>query len=203
MTMNRRQLGASLLALALAGSALAQADNDAPVVGAPKIIEALSKDVVLDRPGNNGAPAGRRDASISLQVQFTFGSADLLPQGKRQLDQLAMALSDRALAHAAFELAGHTDGVGDAEANLRLSIERANSVKAYLTQAHGLSPQRLQTIGFGFSRLADPGNPAAAINRRVEVRRLRTGAVVAPQPVPVLTPAAPPAAGGRLVPTPR
>ena len=69
------------LALALAGGlareALAQDDN-APVVGAPKIIEALSKDVVLDRPGNNGAPAPRRDPSISLQVQFAFGSAQLL-----------------------------------------------------------------------------------------------------------------------------
>ena len=120
--MNRRQLGAGMLALALAGTALAQADDNAPVVGAPKIIEALSKDVVLDRPGTSGAPAPRRDPSISLQVQFAFGSADLLLQGRRQLDQLGLALSDRALAHAAFELAGHTDGVGDAESNLRLSI---------------------------------------------------------------------------------
>ena len=204
--MNRRHFGAGLMALALAASlareALAQDDN-APVVAAPKIIEALSKDVVLDRPGSSGAPAARRDPSISLQVQFAFGSAQLLLQGRSQLDQLGLALSDRALAHAAFELAGHTDAVGDAEANLRLSLERANSVKVYLMQAHGLSAQRLQTIGFGFSRLADPANPTAAINRRVEVRRLRTGAVIAPTPVPVVTPAAPPATGGRLVPTPK
>jgi outer membrane protein OmpA-like peptidoglycan-associated protein len=201
--MNRRQLGASVLALAMAGTALAQADDNAAVVGAPKIIEALSKDVVIDRPVNGATPSPRRDPTISLQVQFAFGSAELLPQGRRQLDQLGLALSDRALASAAFELAGHTDAVGDAESNLRLSIERANSVKLYLAQAHGLSAQRLQTIGFGFSRLANPANPTAAINRRVEVRRLRNGGVVAPSPVPVVTPGTSPALGGRLVPTPK
>lgn len=201
--MNRRQLGASFLAMAVAGTALAQADDNAAVVGAPKIIEALSKDIVIDRPGNSGTPAPRRDPSISLQVQFAFGSADLLPQGRRQLDQLGLALSDRVLANAAFELAGHTDAVGDAESNLRLSIERANSVKFYLMQAHGLSANRLQAIGFGFSRLANPANPTAAINRRVEVRRLSGGAVAAPSPMPVVTPGAPPAGGGRLVPTPK
>lgn len=201
--MNRRQLGASFVALALAGTALAQADDNAAVVGAPKIIEALSKDIVIDRPGNGGAPAPRRDPSISLQVQFAFGSADLLPQGRRQLDQLGLALSDRALVNAAFELAGHTDAVGDAESNLRLSIERANSVKFYLMQVHGLSANRLQAIGFGFSRLANPSNPTAAINRRVEVRRLSGSAGAAPSPVPVVSPGVPPAGGGRLVPTPK
>lgn len=197
--MNRRHFSTALLALALAGTAQAQSDDAAPVVGASKIIDALSKDVVLDRErpaaGSPSRQAPRHDASISLQVQFTFGSAELLPHGKRQLDQLAMALNDRALAHAAFELAGHTDAVGDAESNLRLSLERANAVKDYLVQVHGLNPARLQTIGFGFSRLANAANPQAAINRRVEVRRLG-----APQARP--TPGTSPAAGGRLVPTP-
>lgn len=201
--MNRRQLGASVLALALADTALAQADDNAAVVSAPKIIEALSKDIVIDRPGTGAALAPRRDPSISLQVQFAFGSADLLPHGRRQLDQLGLALSDRALATAAFELAGHTDAVGDAESNLRLSIERANSVKFYLMQMHGLNASRLQAIGFGFSRLADPANPTAAINRRVEVRRLSGAAVGTPSSMPVANPGAPPSGGGRLVPTPK
>lgn len=205
--MQRRQFACALGALAAAtalGGARAQADDAAPVVGAAKIIEALrSKDIVLD----GEAPAGRsrpaRDPSISLQVQFMFGSSDLLPHGKRQLDQLAMALSDQALATAAFELAGHTDAVGDAQSNLRLSLERANAVKAYLTQAHGLPAARLQTIGFGFSRLADARQPTAAINRRVEVRRLRATAARPPQAPGTAQPPVPPGTGGRLVPTPQ
>ena len=173
-------------------------DEDAPLVAAPKIIDALSdKRIVLDQPGAGQPARGAaqrlpRDPSIALRVAFLFGSAELLPHGKRQLDQLAMALSDTALADAAFELAGHTDAVGDAQANLRLSIERAQSVKAYLVESHGLSTDRLQTIGFGASRLADPVHPTAALNRRVEVRRLRRAAGELARP----------ATGGRLVPTP-
>ena len=196
-------------ALALAGTSAAQ-DAQAPVVAAPKIIGALSKDVVLDRsgqersgqerpgqerPGQERSGQERRDPSISLQVQFTFDSADLLPQGRRQLDELAIALNDKALLVAGFELAGHTDRVGDADYNVKLSMARAEAVKAYLAQVHGVAPARLQTIGYGFSRLLDAANPGSPVNRRVEVRRL------------AMLLGAPPAAmhtgAGRLVPTPK
>lgn len=182
------QLAAASLAPFVPG---AQAQGtDGPLVTAPKILESLTdKDIVLDRPG------ARRDPSIDLQVPFAFDSAHLLPQGQRQLDELAMALSNQALADWAFVLAGHTDGVGDADYNLRLSMARAETVKAYLVQAHGIAPGRLQSIGYGYTRLRDPANPAAAVNRRVEVRRVALAAAAAPAPRP--------APGGRLVPTPQ
>ena len=203
--MQRRNfLAHTALALATAGAApaLAQATKaDDPVVGAPKIIEALtSKDIVLDRPGTPGQarrPTPRGPA-IDLQVQFTFDSAELMPQGKRQLDELAMALNNKALVTAGFMLAGHTDRVGDADYNTRLSLARADSVKVYLAEVHGVSQARLQTIGYGYSRLIDPQRPTAAVNRRVEVRRV---AMLA-SPAIVNSPATQ-ATGGRLVPTPR
>lgn len=181
----------SVLAMPMLAAAQAN-EPEAPVVSAPKILDALiQKDIVLDRPGQTGRPRG---AVIDLQVQFAFDSAELLGQGKRQLDQLAMALNNKALMASGFQLAGHTDRVGDAEYNLRLSLARADAVKTYLAEAHGISPARLQTIGYGFARLVDPAHPAAAINRRVEVRRV--GMLAAP-PAAVV-----PAPGGRLVPTP-
>ncbi len=186
-------LGASRPALA-AGQA--DADAEAPLVGAPKIIKALGdKDIVLDRPGTSGAsrPANRSSPHIDLQVQFTFDSADLLPRGKRQLDELAMALNDVKLRSWGFLLAGHTDRVGNPGYNLRLSLARAESVKDYLAMAHGVAEERLQTIGFGDARLLVPERPAAAINRRVEVRRT---ALLTQAP-------ARPSNPGRLVPTPR
>lgn len=174
--MNKRQFlqSALLAASAVTLPALAVAQEDGPVVSKSKIIEALSsKDIVLDQPGRPARPAGRRrGAAIDLYVQFTFDSAALLPAGKRQLDELAMALSDQALAQASFMLAGHTDQVGDADYNVKLSLDRAQAVKAYLAEAHGIPEARLQTIGYGFSRLLDPAHPKAAVNRRVEVRRL-------------------------------
>ena len=192
--MNRRQsfhpLALGLLLPAL-GSGTANAEE--AVTKSAKIIETLApKDIILDRQGQP-APSSRRraDPSINLTVQFTFGSAELLPQGKRQLDELAMALGDARLAAAGFELACHTDRVGDATANLRLSLDRANAVRSYLIDAHGVSRQRLAAVGYGYDRLLVPGQPEAAANRRVEVRRLLSAAP-APQPPQ-----------GRLVPTPK
>jgi OmpA-OmpF porin, OOP family len=193
--------------LALLGLQTRAQPADPPLIGAPRIIEALTdKDIVLDRPGQAPRPgaARAREPHIDLQVQFTFDSAELLPHGKRQLDELAMALSHRGLAGWGFLLAGHTDRVGDADYNLRLSHARAAAVKAYLEQAHSVSPGRLQTIGYGFSRLSDPAHPAAAVNRRVEVRRVALTTAARPQGrAPSAPPAARPATGGRLVPTPK
>lgn len=203
MKMHRR----SLLALAgLAAAGLAQAEEiPPPVVGAPKILEALNpKDVVLDNPGAAGSSRPpRRDPAISLQVQFGFDSAELMPQGRRQLDELALALNDKALAVSGFELGGHTDKVGDAAYNVRLSMDRANAVRAYLIDMHGIAAQRLQAIGFGYARLADPSRPTAAVNRRVEVRRVSgmRPAPAANRPANAPTPATSPS--DRLVPTPR
>lgn len=205
MTIHRRQW-LLLCGLAVAGLAHAADEIPPPVVGAPKILEALNpKDVVLDNPGAPGSPRpARRDPAISLQVQFGFDSAELMPQGKRQLDELALALNDKALAVSGFELGGHTDKVGDAAYNVRLSMDRANAVRAYLVEVHGIAAQRLQAIGFGYARLADPAHPTAAVNRRVEVRRV-SGMRAAPAQRPASpTPPAPPTPPtDRLVPTPR
>ena len=191
--MNRRHYLRKLalgLLLPLAVVTAAPAGADEPVTKSAKIIEALApKDIVLDTAGRPNRP--RQDPAINLTVQFTFGRAELMPQGKRQLDELAMALGDGRLRNASFELAGHTDRVGDATSNLRLSLERANAVRAYLMDAHAISAQRLQAIGYGFDRLLLPNKPEAAANRRVEVRRLLSAPAVAPAPQ------------GRLVPTPK
>ena len=111
-------LSLALLTL-LPQAALAQADT--PIVKSATIIEALSKDVVLDQPGQ-AKPRHRKppqDPAISLQVQFGFNSADLTPHGQRQIDELARALANTSLSSASFELIGHTDQVGTAPYNLR------------------------------------------------------------------------------------
>lgn len=193
--MQRRALSIAAVILGLCLPGVAALAQDAPVVKSGRILEALTKDVRVDNGTQRTGIA--RGHTIDLQVQFAFNSADLLPAGRRQLDELALALSDRSLASDSFEITGHTDRVGDAQYNMRLSQERAVTVKNYLVTAHNVSPARLRSAGLGFMRLAEPGNPTAAVNRRVEVRRIATPAQARAAPVIA------PATGGRLVPTPQ
>lgn len=222
MNLSKRQwlLGTATAVLAFAVASGAHA-ADTDMQSAPSIVKSLSKDIVLDRnapanapastaPAANGnqatparpAVAARPGPAVNLQVQFAFNSAELEPAGRRQLDELGKALNHKSLSTWGFELTGHTDKVGSAEYNLKLSLERANAVKHYLMVKHGINPARLIPLGLGFSQLANPAQPTAAINRRVEVRRVRLDAVgTAPASPAQHAPANRPI-GGRLVPTP-
>jgi K(+)-stimulated pyrophosphate-energized sodium pump len=67
-------------------------------------------------------------------------------------------------------LEGHTDNVGEAGANLKLSQERANLVKQILVTG-GIAPNRLTTAGFGQERPVESNATDAgrAKNRRIEL----------------------------------
>jgi outer membrane protein OmpA-like peptidoglycan-associated protein len=202
--LNFRILKRSLCVLACGAAMVAQAEGQ--LVGAPSIVKSLSKDIVLDsaHPGNGVS----RAVAVDLQVQFAFNSAELLPPGRLQLDELAQALNNKALISWGFELAGHTDRVGTADYNMKLSLERAMTVKNYLVVNRGINPGRLIPIGLGFSHPVNPADPGAAINRRVEVRKVALQAnvptVQSNPSLPTVQPAPASTAhpGGRLVTTP-
>lgn len=107
--------------------------------------------------------------ALDFEVYFPFDSADLTPQARMQLAALGQALASRELAPHSYMVAGHTDGVGQPAYNQSLSERRAAAVVQYLVEAFPVTPDRLISVGFGQSRLKEPRNPRAAINRRVEV----------------------------------
>jgi outer membrane protein OmpA-like peptidoglycan-associated protein len=116
--------------------------------------------------GASGAGGGR---AIDLQIAFALNSSALLPEAQAQLRALAGALSSASLAGQHFELAGHTDATGNAEANRRLSLARAGAVRDYLAGA-GVAMEQLSVAGHGADRPLPGIDPRAAANRRVEVR---------------------------------
>ena len=106
-------------------------------------------------------------ASASLLVTFETGSTELTPGARRQLDIVASALKNDRLASHDFVVEGHADPRGAQDANLLLSQERAQSVKRYLTEQHGIEASRLTAEGRGDRDPINRDAPSAPENRRV------------------------------------
>jgi type IX secretion system PorP/SprF family membrane protein len=105
---------------------------------------------------------------ITLHFNFEFNSSDLDDDSKTYLDDLIEALKEND--HLRIKLTGHTDNVGSAKFNQKLSLYRADSIKEYLKEK-GIDPGRIDTEGRG---LHEPLNENKtdedrAKNRRVEL----------------------------------
>jgi OOP family OmpA-OmpF porin len=100
-------------------------------------------------------------------IQFKTGRSVIEPASEAILNSVA-DIANRCGA-IKFEISGHTDNVGDARENLRLSQERAQAVRAYL-QSKGVNPARMTTKGLGGERPIKPNDTEAgrAANRRIE-----------------------------------
>ncbi|MCI0751310.1 MAG: OmpA family protein [Flammeovirgaceae bacterium] len=101
-------------------------------------------------------------------LEFESGKSDILPSMHQDLDRLANFLID----HPKFRLSisGHTDSQGRADANLRLSQERADAIKAYLVYTFKIESARISAIGYGGSRpiVKEEHDDHRQLNRRVE-----------------------------------
>lgn len=102
-------------------------------------------------------------------ITFDFNSAVVRPEMRTQLQQVARVLN--AYPSTVVGIFGHTDNIGSAAANQRLSEQRAESVAGSL-QSFAVAPSRMQTRGFGFTQPVASNNTAEgrAQNRRVEIR---------------------------------
>ncbi|GAB4549810.1 MAG: hypothetical protein Tsb007_00370 [Rhizobacter sp.] len=113
--------------------------------------------------------APKKKPSASLLITFETNSAELTAAAKQQLDVVAAALKNDRLAEYSFNVEGHADPRGLAEANLVLSQQRAESVRAYLVSSHNIAAERLKAEGKGDTDLLNRKVPAAPENRRVTI----------------------------------
>jgi OOP family OmpA-OmpF porin len=110
--------------------------------------------------------------AVALDIKFGLNSAELTPQAKASVQQLAAAMKSQQLLSFRFRVEGHTDASGSPEHNLILSKERAQSVSDYLVRQFGIDPSRLQIVGRGQQDPLDPADPRNAVNRRVQIVNL-------------------------------
>lgn len=105
-------------------------------------------------------------------LNFSRGSDEITAASYEELDGLALWLNENP--SIVIQLEGHTDFAGNAEANLRLSQARVESVKEYLINQK-VKKNRIYTKAFGGTQpiTQDRTDEAKARNRRVEVRVIR------------------------------
>ncbi|MET0287318.1 MAG: OmpA family protein [Polyangiales bacterium] len=147
-------------------------------------------------PARSGCPAARIERGqirILDQVQFETGSATLLPVSYSVLKAVTQLLLEHPEV-GKVSIEGHTDNVGTAEFNKRLSNQRVLSVLRWLAD-HGVELSRLASAGFGaeYPVTSNGSEDGRRLNRRVEfhIREIDgklVGAKRKQEPAPGATP---------------
>jgi OOP family OmpA-OmpF porin len=159
---------------------------DAPLCVAPEVLQdgkcvapaqpaaPAQQQPVAATPAPAAAPTSEK-VSFAADAFFDFDKAVLKPEGKAKLDEVASKLSNVNLE--VIIAVGHTDSVGNDAYNQKLSIRRAEAVKAYLVSKK-VDVARVYTEGKGEKQPVADNKSAAgrAKNRRVEIEVVGTRA---------------------------
>jgi OOP family OmpA-OmpF porin len=114
--------------------------------------------------------------TLSADALFDFDRADIKPDARAKLDDLVSKLAGMSLE--VIIASGHTDSVGNDAYNEKLSVRRAEAVKAYLV-GKGVDANRIYTEGKGERQPVADNKTAEgrAKNRRVEIEVVGTRSI--------------------------
>ena len=101
-------------------------------------------------------PPIRRNVSFSADSLFDFGKATVGPQGKQALREFAAGL--KGTQYQVITVTGHSDRIGSHDYNMKLSMRRAEAVKAYLVDEGGIPEDKVIAKGVdGSEPVTKPG----------------------------------------------
>jgi OmpA-OmpF porin, OOP family len=120
----------------------------------------VSKDIYL-------VPLVVGDKITLKNIYFEASKSDLLPASYSELNKLQTMMEDNPTME--IRLEGHTDIIGDPEANQELSEDRVNACREYLAKK-GIATARIQTVGYGSTKpiVLKGTDEERKVNRRVE-----------------------------------
>ena len=97
-----------------------------------------------------GAPAPKKPAVVNVAwiAEFPYGSAELTPEARAKLDSEIVPKLIESKHIRYLHVHGHSDRMGSAEYNRRLSEKRAEAVRAHLV-AKGVDPDKIEVFGYG------------------------------------------------------
>ena len=136
-------------------------------------VQKMQQDVVANADALKGGLADSGHVEVP-GIFFDTAKSDIKPESGPAIDEIAKLLTNNPALKVG--IVGHTDMVGDATANLKLSQARAQSVITDLVSRHGIAAARLVAFGAGpwapvASNKTDDGR---ARNRRVELVEVAT-----------------------------
>jgi OOP family OmpA-OmpF porin len=148
--------------------------NWTPATAAAECGAAVAAPVAKSAPAPVIVPAAAK-VTYAADALFDFDKAVLKPAGKEKLDDLLGKI--KTLNLEVIIAIGHTDSVGSDAYNQKLSVRRAESVKAYLV-SKGIEKNRVFTEGKGKKQpIADNKTAQGrSQNRRVEIEVVGTRA---------------------------
>jgi OOP family OmpA-OmpF porin len=140
----------------------------APQPAAPEVAPAPKPEAAKPAP----QPVAQK-VTLATDTHFDFDRAVVRPEGKAKLDDLSSKI--KAINLEVVIAIGHTCSIGSDAYNQKLSVRRAEAVKAYLV-SKGIEPNRVYTEGKGEKQPAysNKTREGRSKNRRVEVEVIGT-----------------------------
>jgi outer membrane protein OmpA-like peptidoglycan-associated protein len=111
----------------------------------------------------------RQGASFVVNnIFFDYDQAVLRPESRPELERAVALLKEYPTVR--FTIDGHTDNIGSASYNQKLSMQRAEAVREYLVTQGGIDSARIEVRGFGFTKPLSTNNTdqGRQQNRRTE-----------------------------------
>lgn len=179
-----------LLRIMVDGSYVKVYADGTRVANVPNAQLGRARQIWVELPGGDNDPAYVRNVRVAAGgkklydalnesgrvatqgIYFDTGSDRIRPESAPTLKEIGAMLREHGSLRLAIE--GHTDNVGDANANRQLSERRAAAVKAHLEKEYQVAPDRLEARGLGATKPAAPNDTPEGRqqNRRVELVRL-------------------------------
>jgi outer membrane protein OmpA-like peptidoglycan-associated protein len=109
------------------------------------------------------------DVSIGNEILFDFNSYELSKVAKRALTDIKRIIIDKTRLKSII-VEGHTDDIGSESYNMKLSVNRANAVKIFLTD-QGVDSKNIIIKGYGKTKPKVPNadSESRKTNRRIEM----------------------------------